>query len=130
MKKYAARKQIEQGLIGVLLLVCLLAILLTFQDYGITIDEPPHAAYGEDIVRWYTTFFQHNDFLNAENNQNLDKYFSAIFTWAFWKIADSDHDPPINICPFCWGALFQGYPEGYMENSPQLPFNPFLFNDN
>ena len=55
-------------------LVCFFLVLgyavtisLTFRDYGITIDEPPHAYYGKNIVHWYLSGFAEDDFLNAEN---------------------------------------------------------------
>jgi 4-amino-4-deoxy-L-arabinose transferase-like glycosyltransferase len=44
------------GLLTALLLVTLLGVvLLTFRDYGITIDEGVQHRYGRRIVRWYAT---------------------------------------------------------------------------
>ena len=44
-----------------------ITLLITFRDYGITIDEPSHAYYGKHIVHWYLSGFEEDDFLNAGN---------------------------------------------------------------
>ena len=65
-------------LLGCLLFFYILIVLIAFQDYGITIDEPPHAIYGRDIVFWYTSFFQDQDFLKAENMLFYGGFFDTL----------------------------------------------------
>jgi len=49
---------INQRLFYALIAVYGIVILLTFSQYGITTDEPLHVVYGENIWRWYTSFFR------------------------------------------------------------------------
>ena len=65
-------------ILGCLLFLYILIVLMIFQDYGITIDEPPHAVYGKDIVFWYISFFQDQDFLKAENMLFYGGFFDTL----------------------------------------------------
>jgi tetratricopeptide (TPR) repeat protein len=56
-----------KGLFVVLVFIQLVLVIFTSRDYGITIDEPPHAYYGKHIVHWYLSGFEEDDFLNAGN---------------------------------------------------------------
>ncbi len=56
-----------KALFVIVVFILFFLITFTFLDYGITIDEPPHARYGADIVRWYASGFQADAFLDAEN---------------------------------------------------------------
>ena len=47
-----------QRLFYILIAIYSVIILATFSDYGITTDEPLHVAYGENIGRWYESFFR------------------------------------------------------------------------
>ncbi|MDA0748855.1 MAG: hypothetical protein O2954_20240, partial [bacterium] len=47
-----------QGFFYLLLLGYAAVALFTFPQYGVNPDEPSHIAYGEAVVRWYTSFFQ------------------------------------------------------------------------
>ncbi|MCZ6635420.1 MAG: tetratricopeptide repeat protein [bacterium] len=54
-----------------------LLILLTFQDYGITSDEPSHVRYGTDILLWYTSFFQDRSVFQSRNTWLYGGSFDA-----------------------------------------------------
>ncbi len=62
----------------VLISIYAIVVVCTFTDYGITIDEPPHARYGRDIVIWYLSFFKEDAFLNAENMLFYGGLFDTI----------------------------------------------------
>ena len=65
---------IWQVLVCVLVCVHVLVIVATFTDYGITIDEPPQAQYGQEIVRWYTSLFQYEAFFEQIKVLDLERY--------------------------------------------------------
>ena len=52
---------------GVLLFVYFFVIAATVFDYGITSDEPGHVAYGEAIIKWYTSGFQDQAVFESKN---------------------------------------------------------------
>lgn len=52
---------------GLLLLVYFFVIVLTLFDYGITSDEAGHVAYGEALVRWYTSGLQDQAVFESKN---------------------------------------------------------------
>ena len=54
-----------------------LIILLTFQDYGITSDEPSHIQYGADILRWYSSLFQDRSVFQSRNTWLYGGAFDA-----------------------------------------------------
>ena len=60
-------QRINQRLFYVLIAVYGVVILLTFSHYGITTDEPLHVAYGENIWRWYTSFFRDQNVFYESN---------------------------------------------------------------
>lgn len=42
-----------------------IVVLATFEDYGITTDEPLQAEYGEHLVRWYGSLFSDESVLSS-----------------------------------------------------------------
>ena len=56
----------------------LLAVSLTFQDYGITWDEPAHASYGDLILRWYGSLFGDSRALNFSNLHLYGGFFEVL----------------------------------------------------
>ncbi len=61
-------------------------IVLTFQDYGITFDEPFQAVYGEHILAWYRSAFQDRDVLSYRNMEFYGGFFDAI-AQAAWRFS-------------------------------------------
>lgn len=51
----------------VLLGVYAIVILMTFLDYGLTVDEPPLLNYGHDIIRWYQSGFTYEPIFETTN---------------------------------------------------------------
>jgi len=65
MQKAFFFKYLPLILLGVLLLTGLVTIFVQVDNYGITIDEPKHDAYGHAIMEWYATFGKDTSFLTA-----------------------------------------------------------------
>ena len=67
-----------QALFYLLVLFYGIAILLTFSEYGITHDEPVHAKYGEDNVRWYRSLFQDREIFHFAKAWLYGGFFNTI----------------------------------------------------
>ena len=71
---FGREMDIWQVLVCLLILVYLLVIFTTFTEYGITIDEPPQAEYGKEIVTWYLSLFQYEEFFAKVKVLDLERY--------------------------------------------------------
>ncbi|MCI0437038.1 MAG: glycosyltransferase family 39 protein [Gemmatimonadetes bacterium] len=69
-----------------LLAVMTVLIALTFDDYGITFDEPVHAVYGEHILAWYRSAFQDRDVFDYRNMEFYGGLFD-VFAQAAWRFS-------------------------------------------
>lgn len=65
---------IWQILTGILLFIYISIVFITFTEYGITIDEPPQATYGQEIVKWYLSGFQYDEFFTRVKILDLERY--------------------------------------------------------
>jgi hypothetical protein len=59
----------------VLFLAAAAVVMLTFDDYGVTWDEPFHVRYGERVLRYFTSGFEDDE---AVHRSNL-VYYGALF---------------------------------------------------
>ncbi|MDP6179608.1 MAG: hypothetical protein QGG48_06935, partial [Desulfatiglandales bacterium] len=78
---FGREMDIWQVLVCVLILIYLSVIFTTFTEYGITIDEPPQAEYGKEIVKWYLSLFQYEEFFVRVKTLDLERYggfFDAV----------------------------------------------------
>ncbi|MDA0709421.1 MAG: tetratricopeptide repeat protein [bacterium] len=87
-----------QILAGLLFLAYLVCILATFTDYGITIDEPPQADYGKEIVTWYMSFFRYEAFFDRIKLLDLERYGGFFDTVLYpitqispWDVYETRH---------------------------------------
>jgi hypothetical protein len=51
--------------IGIFFVICAALVVATFQDYGITRDEPIQVDYGRHLLNWYASGFQDDGVLSS-----------------------------------------------------------------
>jgi tetratricopeptide (TPR) repeat protein len=111
-----------------LLLLQLTVVIWTFRDYGITIDEPPHARYGRDIVNWYLSGFERDEFLDAENMLFYGGLFDTL-VHPLTQISPLDIHDTRHLCNALVGllAVIGAYRLGAYLGSPLTGLMAALF---
>ncbi|MCZ6634682.1 MAG: glycosyltransferase family 39 protein, partial [bacterium] len=114
-----------------LILVQLIVVLLTFTDYGITIDEPPQAEYGKAIFDWFRSGFQDPEFFNRIRTIDLERYGGLFDTLVYplTRLLPFDRFETRHLCNALIGLLGIGiiYRLGAHIGSPGVGFLAALF---
>ncbi|MDA0711722.1 MAG: tetratricopeptide repeat protein, partial [bacterium] len=80
-----------------LLLIYMGAIALTVSDYGLTSDEPGHIAYGEAILKWYTSGFKDHAVFESRNTW----LYGGLFDFGVTAVSRVLPLAPIEARHFC-----------------------------
>jgi Flp pilus assembly protein TadD len=99
-KLFGREMDIWQVLACILFLVYVSVIFTTFTEYGITIDEPPQAEYGKEIVKWYVSLFQYEGFFAKIKTLDLERYggFFDTVLYPITRISPFDAYDTRHLC--------------------------------
>jgi tetratricopeptide (TPR) repeat protein len=101
---FGREMDIWQVLVGILFLVYITVILKTFTEYGITIDEPPQAENGKEIVKWYLSLFQYEGFFTRVKTLDLERY-GGFFDTVLYPITRISPLEPFDTRHLCYALL-------------------------